>query len=393
MKNSKKKIIYSTQVYFLDAAVEYVKLLTYKDYEVHLLIELSPNQLNANILNIDANLNDYNSITSFENVVDKWNLQFLESFFVKCKSVNFIIYSSKNIFKTFQVSNQINKFYNEVRPDYIHLDEFSVRQLFLLPRLIQRRKKIILNIHDPKAHSGEFHFLRFLYRKLLFRMISSYVVFSEFSKLDLASQLKGNKKIFVLKLMPYTVFRSFLPKNGQFNKDEKKYISFIGRISPYKGIEMFSKAIEELSLLHSNLKFYIGGKTIPGYNPSFLNENTENLIVKNKFLSNQEISEIVCKSQLIICPYKDATQSGVIMTAFALGCPVLVTNTGGLPEYVVNNKTGVVCKENTAQGLTKAIEEFLNLNKKNSFSENVQSKEYQLNFERWNIKKLKDIYR
>jgi len=388
----KRTIFYHTQVYFLDAAIEYVRLLASQGHKVHVAIEISPNQLKTNILNIDTDLNNYLPLTSFNEVVDTWRLKYLEDYFTECESVNFVVYPSKKIKQTRKVAKVLGRFINKINPDYIHLDDFSSRTLFQLPFLIKYRKILIANIHDPLTHSGEFNLSREVYRKLWFNLIPNFAVFSEFSKTILLPQLRKSKRITVLKLLPYTVYKSFLQTSYKEPVESEQHISFVGRISPYKGVEMFVKAIEELSVEHDKVHFHIGGKTIKGYNPEFLSIKRNNLSIDNKFLSNREISEIINRSQLIVCPYKDATQSGVIMTAFALGCPVLVTNTGGLPEYILHNRTGIICTENSSEGIALAIDDFLKSNLAPKLSKNIISDNYELFFEDWNKTKIKQLY-
>ena len=59
----------------------------------------------------------------------------------------------------------------------------------------------------------------------------------------------------------------------------------------------------------------------------------------------------------MVCPYTDATQSGVIMSAFAFNKPVIATNVGGLPEMVKHGHYGLIIEARDEQSLTDAIVE------------------------------------
>jgi len=388
-KENLKTIVFCTQVYFLDAAIEYIRLLAAEGYKTHVLIELSPNQLKANILNIDTDLNKFPALTSFEKVVEEWKLEYLSPYFENCISVNFVVYPTKKLWKTRAVSKELEKHISKIQPDFIHLDDFSGRTLFNLPFFFFRRKKMIANIHDPLTHSGEFEWQRELYRKVWFNLVDKFVVFSKFSEKILLPQLKSSKKIYVLNLMPYTIYKSFLQTKKNYSRE---YISFVGRISPYKGIELFVGTFEGLKRDYPNIKFYIGGKSINGYYPSFLNLKNENVVIENQFLSNAEIANIISKSKIVICPYIDATQSGVVMTAYGLGCPVLVTNTGGLPEYINHNLTGVIAEDATKECIEHTLNEFLGQNKLEQFLENVNQLQFSNEFEEINKKKMVELY-
>ena len=387
----KTKIVFYTQVYFLDAAIEYVKLLAKQNFEVHVLIELSPNQLKANILDINTELSSYKALTSFQEVAEDWNLEFLSSYFAKCKSVHFCIYPTKKLRSTWSVSETISNFIIELKPDYIQMDDFTQRSAFLLPLFYRLRKKLLLNIHDPISHSGEFQFKRELQKKIWFWLVPHYVVFSEYSKSILAPQLSKSKKITSLRLMPYTVYTSFLDKKN--SESPKNYISFVGRISPYKGIEQFIEAIPKVLAVFPDQQFYIGGKTITGYTPTFLNTTQKNVTIKNAFLTNSNLAAIINDSCLLVCPYKDATQSGVIMSAYALACPVLVTNTGGLPEYVQEGKTGVIAPPNSAEQIAVGIIAFLEKKAAKKGVDQLSKEDFTLDFESHNKKYFNTLYK
>ncbi|MEX0275737.1 MAG: glycosyltransferase family 4 protein, partial [Flavobacteriaceae bacterium] len=299
----------------------------------------------------------YKGLVSFKDVGDSWGLGFLRSYFEKCDSVYIATFPSNKWKETYAVSKKIMDHIRQIGPDYLHFDEFSARQLFMFPLLMAHRKKLIQNVHDPKLHSGEADMVRSIFRKVLFRMISKYVVFSNFSRDQLRQILPGNKEVFVSKLPLYTVYREFSKKDTSQGQGTG-IITFVGRISPYKGVDLFVEAADRVRKRLKNQKFVVAGKTAPGYSPDFLHGENTYIEVVNKFLENEELVDIITHSELIVCPYRDATQSGVVMTAYALGCPVLVTNTGGLPEYVTP-EMGLVSQEISAEGLATSMIEFV----------------------------------
>ena len=76
----------------------------------------------------------------------------------------------------------------------------------------------------------------------------------------------------------------------------------------------------------------------------------------------------------MVCPYTDATQSGVIMSAFAFNKPVIATNVGGLPEMVKNQHYGIIINEKDTDALAESIITlWTNPKKKDFFAENIES--------------------
>ena len=56
--------------------------------------------------------------------------------------------------------------------------------------------------------------------------------------------------------------------------------------------------------------------------------------IRNRFIPDDEMVALIKNCAFMVCPYTDATQSGVIMSAFAFNKPVIATDVGGLPEMV-----------------------------------------------------------
>jgi len=60
-----------------------------------------------------------------------------------------------------------------------------------------------------------------------------------------------------------------------------------------------------------------------------------------------------------VCPYTDATQSGVVMSSFAFRKPVVASNVGGLSEYIEDDKSGRLIESGSAAALEGAIHALL----------------------------------
>ena len=73
------------------------------------------------------------------------------------------------------------------------------------------------------------------------------------------------------------------------------------------------------------------------------------------YIDNDLLAKLFQQATIVACPYIDATQSGVVLTAYGFGKPVIVTNTGGLPEYIWQEKTGFIVPPGDHQQLAKSI--------------------------------------
>ena len=69
----------------------------------------------------------------------------------------------------------------------------------------------------------------------------------------------------------------------------------------------------------------------------------------------QESAQLFYNAKFIVCPYLDATQSGVVMTAYTMNKTIIATKVGALEESVINNETGILVSPKNSQDLYDAI--------------------------------------
>ncbi|MBS1566375.1 MAG: glycosyltransferase, partial [Bacteroidetes bacterium] len=84
------------------------------------------------------------------------------------------------------------------------------------------------------------------------------------------------------------------------------------------------------------------------------------LILKTDFIPNSEVRDYFCAADLVIQPYRNATQSGVTPLAYHFEKPMIVTNVGALPDYVPHEKAGLVAEPEPAS-LAAAIRRYFEL--------------------------------
>ena len=101
----------------------------------------------------------------------------------------------------------------------------------------------------------------------------------------------------------------------------------------------------------------IAGKRHPGFdiNDNFLNTYRNNITLIEKHIPNDELATLIKQAKFIVCPYKDATQSGVLMTAFGLNTPVIATNVGSFPEFIQDNVNGLLVPPSDPQQLAEGM--------------------------------------
>lgn len=147
--------------------------------------------------------------------------------------------------------------------------------------------------------------------------------------------------------------------------ENQKIILFFGFIRKYKGLDLLLEAMSILKqqkedLPIANCKLLIAGEF---YEDAKQYEElidklgiSDQLILRTDFIPDSEVKYYLCAADAVIQPYRNATQSGVTPLAYHFEKPMVVTNVGGLPSLVPNEKVGLVVEPNAnaiADGITR----------------------------------------
>ncbi len=141
---------------------------------------------------------------------------------------------------------------------------------------------------------------------------------------------------------------------------DKPLVLFFGFIRKYKGLDLLLDAIHLLQQdpLGRSLRFLIAGEFYEDekpYHEQIRSLNIGNaLILHTRFIPDSEVKYYLCAADLLVQPYRQATQSGVTPLAYHFEVPMVVTRVGGLPSLVPDGKVGLVA-EPQAQDLADKI--------------------------------------
>ena len=139
---------------------------------------------------------------------------------------------------------------------------------------------------------------------------------------------------------------------------DKDYMLFFGLVRAYKGLDLLLDAMGKMHDKLPNLRLLIAGEFYEqeeGYREQIKNLGlTEKVIIRNEFIPDADLRLYFSAADLIVQPYKTATQSGVTQVAFHFEKPMLVTNVGGLGEIVHDHKMGYAVHPN-AESIAEAI--------------------------------------
>ena len=149
--------------------------------------------------------------------------------------------------------------------------------------------------------------------------------------------------------------------------ENEKIILFFGFIRKYKGLDLLLEAMSILKnpkLPTSNIKLLVAGEFYEDEKP--FHEQLQKLGIKDQlilrtdFIPDREVKYYLCAADAVIQPYRNATQSGVTPLAYHFEKPMVVTNVGGLPTLVPDEKVGLVVEPNP-QAIADGILKFYQL--------------------------------
>lgn len=147
---------------------------------------------------------------------------------------------------------------------------------------------------------------------------------------------------------------------------EYRYILFFGFIREYKGLDVLLEAMADPCLEDIPVRLIVAGEFYSSNAPYMKLIRDMNLgnkvILHTSFIPNEMVAAYFSVADLVVQPYKDASQSGVTQVAYHFGVPMVVTNVGALPEMVPNLVSGLVVKPNEPRGVATAINKYYTKN-------------------------------
>ena len=161
---------------------------------------------------------------------------------------------------------------------------------------------------------------------------------------------------------------------------KQRYMLFFGLIRDYKGLDLLLKAYSDSRFRKMNVKLIVAGEFYSGSEKYFEMEKElglEGMIVwKSDFVPDSEVRYCFGAADIIVQPYKSATQSGVTQIAYHFEKPMLVTNVGGLAEIVPDGKVGYVVEPDSAQ-IADALVDFFENSRQEQFTEGILTEKKQ----------------
>lgn len=180
---------------------------------------------------------------------------------------------------------------------------------------------------------------------------------------------------------PHPIFDNYGEKltfdlaKQKLNLDKNsRYLLFFGFIRDYKGLDLLLNAFADVRLRNFPVKLLIAGEYYSSPEPYLKliqDNNLEDFVeLRTDFIPDEEVNLYFCASDMVVQPYKSATQSGVTQIGYHFNKPMLVTNVGGLSEIIPDGKIGYVV-EPDSRSIANALVDFYENDRIGEFETNI----------------------
>lgn len=216
-----------------------------------------------------------------------------------------------------------------------------------------------LMVHDGLVKAGDHMSAPQRWNEIELRNADLLIAMTDFVRSQLVEGRHRKKEdVPVIPLGPFEAAAgqqiSVSERATKIRREGIRELLFFGRILDYKGLDLLLEAFAQIEPLYPLLRLKIAGSgDIEPYRP--LLARLAHVDLDLRYIPEEEVPAIFAGSDVVILPYKEATQSGVIAVAQTAGVPVIATPIGGLKEQIEDGVTGLLSRDVTADSLAHAI--------------------------------------
>ena len=243
----------------------------------------------------------------------------------------------------------------------------------LLIKKLTKSKILYLcdNIIPHEKRLADLALTRFALKWADFFIVQSHFVARELHR------IVPNPVFRVVPLPVYETYGKLLDKKTakkRIGVDAEHLILFFGIVRKYKGLDILLKAMPEL-VKSNEIKLIIAGDFYEDEDDYFrlIKEfKIDNYVqIYPEFIETQKVRLYFSAADVVVLPYKSASQSGIVQLAYHFNKPCIVTDVGGLSEVVIDNKTGIVVAPENPVAIAEAVSQFYNDRREKEFSNNI----------------------
>jgi len=280
------------------------------------------------------------------------------SHFSKARSVSLAVYPKLYDPRGMITLGKILLHIRSLRPDVVHFDGESIRSAVLslfidIP--------VVLNVHEPTVPMGSSLPTLALAKRLMISRCKQIIVHSNTCRNALmAKRAIDDDRITAIPLGPLEIYKAWNGKRRVSNSGEK-VVLLLGNLSIRKGIDVFVEAIPKIAGSVRNVAFVIAGRPVGRYElPKTCRlQNGSRLELITRRLRCTELAKLLRESTVLVMPYREIMQSGVLLTAIGFAKPFVASNIEGLREQVEIFQSGTLFQAGNPEDLATRVVELL----------------------------------
>ena len=258
---------------------------------------------------------------------------------------------------------------------------------FLLTHFMGQQK-IAFICHNVFPHE-RFPMDRYL-TKLALKQGNHYVVHAREEAGEL-EKIKKNPDYVVTPHPTYNAFRFEGMSKAQARErlhveQDEHVLLFFGYVREYKGLKYLLLAMPAILREDSKMRLLVVGEFGSDREDyqALIDESGigERVNVVDSYTPDREVEKYFAAADLVVLPYISATQSGIVQIAYGFTKPVIVTDVGGLPDVVEDDRTGYVVPPKKPEAIAEAALKFFREDQAESMAENIEKEAYRFSWER-----------
>ena len=235
-------------------------------------------------------------------------------------------------------------------------------------------KKVVFTAHNVNAgeRDGSNSWLNRLSLRIQYRLVDHIFVHTEKMRDQIADVFGARKDKISIKpyatyeMVPQSSLSSAEAKRRLGLRESERVILFFGRIVPYKGIDLLVDAFLRTASQNPDYRLVIAGEPMKGAEEHWqrVRETIEKssaraqVLQHTHFIDDHEIELYFKGADVLVLPYTQIFQSGVLFMAYSFGLPVIATDVGSFSQDIIAGVTGYICRPNDPADLAKVMETY-----------------------------------
>ena len=323
----------------------------------------------------------FNFTTLYPEFLFPGKTQFVEEDDLRDDCSSTRILSTVNPLTYIKTAREINKY----QPDILIIPywmSFLAPSFGTVTFFLNKKIKIVSLVHNALPHERRFFDVPFA--KYFFRKCDGFIVMSDFVEKELSSIVPSSNIINIEHPIYEQYTQQLTRKEACSTLDvdnNKNNILFFGLIREYKGLDLL---IEAMNYLDDSYQLIVAGESYVDFSKYQelidKSEFKDNIKVFQQYIPDDQVSTFFSASDLLVLPYRSATQSGVLALAYQLDKPMVSTNVGALGSSISKAKTGIVVDEITPQSISEGIQLFFKGGGREKYLENIKIEKERLSW-------------